>query len=86
MLTQYLNSPRTIKELGKEIRLVCDDYWGRVISEDIALSQIKYWAQNESIKMFQGKELNPTLKIVIGKKRELLLKKFLELAGFLVDN
>jgi len=78
MLTQYLSSPKSIKELGREIRKVCDDYWSRKLPEELAKKFILNWASTEGKKLFSGNDLNPTIKIVIGKKREELVNKFLE--------
>jgi uncharacterized protein (TIGR04540 family) len=77
MLTQYLRNPRTVKLLAEEIKHICDDYWARKITEDMAKDYILYWAEHEGKKLFYGNELNPTVRKMIGSKRKELIDKFL---------
>lgn len=73
-----IKNPRTIKELAYEIIKVCDAYWGREMEEQEAKDFIKFWSENENKKLFKGPELNSTVKIIIGKRREELVLKWLK--------
>jgi uncharacterized protein (TIGR04540 family) len=73
MISQYLKDPGTVKDLAFEIKKVTDDYWARKISESIAKEHILYWSKFHSDKLFMANDLNPTIKIIIGKKRLKLL-------------
>lgn len=73
-----IKNPKSIKGLADEIKRVCDAYWGREMTESEAKGYIEYWANKENRKFFRGPEINPTIKIKIGKKREELITKWLE--------
>lgn len=40
-----IRNPRTIKALADEIIKVCDVYWRRELTEEIAKGFVTYWAK-----------------------------------------
>jgi uncharacterized protein (TIGR04540 family) len=77
MISQYIKDPGTIKDLAFEIKKITDDYWGRRIHEASAKELIFYWSKYHGDKFFMGADLNPTVKIIIGKKRINLINLWL---------
>jgi uncharacterized protein (TIGR04540 family) len=77
-VSDIIKNPKNVKELGREIRKVCDGYWGRELSEEDAKEMVAYWVKHENRKLFKAEELNPTIRIVIGLKREELILKWIE--------
>lgn len=77
-MEQIIRNPKSIKELAFEINRVCDAYWGREMTEKEAREYITYWKTNESKKLLKGTQVNPTVKKIIGKKREELISKWLK--------
>ncbi len=77
-MNDIIKNPETIKSLAHEIKIVCDGYWSRQISEYDAKEYIIYWAVHEGKKLFKGNELNSTLSMIIGKRRIELINKWLE--------
>lgn len=72
-----LRNPKSIRSLAMEIRKLLDGYWSREITEDDVNSYITFWAETEKDKLFKNNDINPTIKILIAKKRTELLKKLL---------
>ena len=77
-MTSIIKNPKTVKDLAREIIKVCDGYWGRELSEQAGRDYIIYWSLNEGKKLYKGNEINPTIKLIIGKKRVELLEKWSE--------
>lgn len=80
MIGDIIKNPKNIKCLARQIQLLCDGYWERSISEIDAIQMTRYWASTEAKKLFKAAEYNPTVLILIGKKRADLLSKWL--SGF----
>jgi uncharacterized protein (TIGR04540 family) len=77
-MDKLMKHPKTIKDMAYEIRKAVDMYWARQISE-IELKEILFfWATNEGKKLFKANDLNPTVKFLIGERREDLINKLLE--------
>jgi len=68
----------TIRELAREIVAACDAYKSRVISADDLKSIISHYARQYPDKIFNGPDINPTVKLIAGKKRAAILYDILE--------
>lgn len=77
-MQEILKNPRTIKDMATQIKFLCDGYWSRSISEKEAKEMVFYWGNHEGRKLFKGKDLNPTIKKIIGKRRIELVEKWLQ--------
>lgn len=75
---EYLKHPKTVKDLAAEIKKLSDAYWGREITEKELKEAFVYYGLNENKKLFKASEINPTIKLIIGKQRTDLLEKLLE--------
>lgn len=70
--------PTTVKEVATEIIIACNDYKARNIGNDELREAILYYASKYPEKLFNGKELNPTVTKMVGKQRVELINKLLE--------
>lgn len=77
-MTDIIRNPKTIKDLAEEIKRVCDSYWAREISEDVAKEYVIFWSKHEAGKLFKGKDINSTITHIIGKNRIELVTQWLE--------
>lgn len=74
----FIRHPKTRTELAAEIKKACDSYWGREITEAQLKEILYHWALKENKKLFQGQEINPTIKIKLGVKRLDLVNNMLD--------
>lgn len=72
-MKQIIRNPKTLKELAYEINAICDKYWDGKIKEEEAKEYIFYWNKE----LFNQKELNPTIKKIIGKRRQKLIETWI---------
>lgn len=70
MKDPYMLYPLTVKALAGEIMAACNDYQARKIDDKKLKELILWYAQSAPDKLFSAKELNPTVKKIIGKRRE----------------
>lgn len=81
MSEKYLQFPLTIKDLSLELRVICDDYVARKISNDELKELIKWHVDNNADKLFTDEKINITVEILIGKKRLNLINRVLKDIG-----
>jgi len=67
----------TIKELAREIIAACDAYKSRKINSTDLRKYMFYYANHYPDKLFNGPDINPTIKTLIGKKRASVLNEML---------
>jgi uncharacterized protein (TIGR04540 family) len=77
-MEEIIRNPKTVKDLAKEIKHLCDGYWSRKISEAEARELVIYWSLYEGKKLFKATELNSTITKIIGINRAELIIKWLE--------
>ncbi len=65
---EFISYPRTVVQLGEEIKRAVDLYWDRGIEEDQLKDLIKTWAGTGLL--LEGADLNKTVNKLIGKKRK----------------
>lgn len=70
MSDNYLQYPSTVKELAAELIKVCDDYKSRRITNSEIREIIAWYATETPEMLFAFDEINPTVRKIIGKRRE----------------
>lgn len=78
MSYEYRELVFTVKELAGEITAACDAYKRREISAGRLKEIILAYASAYPDKLFNGTDINPTIKAIIGKKRIALLNTMLD--------
>ena len=78
ILYTFLHYPITVWELATEIKKVFNDYYLRHIDEEQLHTCVLTWVDNCPNKLFKDNDINPTVKAVIGKNREFVLKKIID--------
>lgn len=73
MGNDYVQYPGTVKGLAAELKVICDDYYTRKITNDRLREIITWYANSQQDKLFTGKEINPTVAKIIGKQRVRLI-------------
>lgn len=74
----YIKNPKSVKALAKELIKICDLYWTGNESEEILKSYINYVARHNKLLENNGKELNRTIRTIIGKRRVALISIMLD--------
>lgn len=77
-MKDILNNPTTVKLLATQIKLACDYYIARDISEKQFKELIFHYAANHGKKLFAVDRINPTVVNRIGKRRLELVEIMLE--------
>lgn len=72
----FIRLPRTVVQMGEEIKRAVNMYWNRELSE-IELKEL-FWAWASSGMLLEANDLNISVKKIIGKKRTSLALKLLE--------
>lgn len=78
MTDSYLQYPSTIRELVAELKKACDDYFARRITNKEIKEIVLWYATSAPDKLFHGEEFNPTVTILLGKKRIRLITDLLD--------
>lgn len=78
MNSKYMLYPIKVKDLANELITVCNDYKARRINNSELREIILFFASTHHEKLFNGDDLNPTVKKIIGKKRINLINKILD--------
>lgn len=73
----YLKFPKTKKNLGYELRKILDDYWTGNLDEKTTRELVLNYARTNDLLSENGKKINITVAIVVGKQRQKLIEKFL---------
>lgn len=82
MSDQYLQYPTTVKALAAEIKAACDDYTARRLSNNQIREWVFWYATKTPELLFSAEKINPTVAIIIGKKRVKLLNDLLDGYGY----
>lgn len=77
MSDNYLQYPTTVKELAGELVKICDDYKSRRISNTEIKSMVEWYAKKTPDMLFSFDEINPTIRKIIGKRRERIVVSLL---------
>lgn len=75
---ELIRNPKTMKDLAKEIMSCTDLYWCGDLSEAECREFINYTALHHKLLVKNGTDINPTVKIIIGRRRVELIEKFIE--------
>lgn len=78
MGNDYLEFPGTVKGLAGELKVICDDYSNKKITNSRFKEIIESYASNQADLLFSGEQLNPTVVKIIGKKRVYLINSLLK--------
>ena len=78
MGNEYQQYPSSVKDLAKEIKRACDDYNARRITNDQIREIIFWYATHQADRLFAAENLNPTVRLIIGKRREKLVNDLLD--------
>lgn len=78
MIEKYMAYPLTIKGLAYELINVFNDYRARKIDNSTLREVVFWYADNCPEKLFNGADLNTTIKRVIGIQRTNLLNTVLD--------
>ena len=70
--------PTTVKRLADEIMRTCDAYKEKTIGNTEIREIIFHYANTATTLFFSASDLNPTVKILLGKKRRELVLKLLD--------
>lgn len=74
----YVRNVRSITHLSSELKKIIDDYWQGKVSEATLKKYIHYAADNSKLLSDNGKHINITVEMKIGKKRTTVVMKMLE--------
>ncbi len=74
----YMQYPSTVKRLADEIKRTCDAYKSNVIGNTEIKEIILHYANSATTLFFSDNDINPTIKIMLGKKRRDLVSKLLD--------
>lgn len=77
-ISKYLMYPKNKILLAKELISIADDYWECKISEEEVKELTLHYASIGRLLVENSKEINPTVRIAIGKQRAELFKIFLK--------
>lgn len=69
MSLDYIQYPATVKALAAEIKRACNDYYARLIDNNQIKDVIESYAKTVPDLLFSENQINPTVAIIIGKKR-----------------
>lgn len=69
----YLKYITTVRELAGEIKKATNDYKARKIDNQEISKVVSYYAEHFPEKLFDGEDLNTTIKQIIGIKRTSLV-------------
>ncbi|MEG3006122.1 MAG: TIGR04540 family protein [Oscillospiraceae bacterium] len=75
---QYMQYPTKVKEVAAELIRACNDYKARKIGNKELKEVVLYYASNYPEKLFNGSDINPTVKKIIGQNRIEFLNKVLD--------
>lgn len=75
---EYVKYPTTVKQIANELIRVCNEYKMRKIGNEELKEIVLYYSTKFPEKLFSGSEINPTIKKIVGKKREEIINKLLE--------
>lgn len=75
---EYMQYPTTVKSLADEIMRTCDAYKEKTIGNTEIKEIIHHYANTAATLFFTANELNPTVSILLGKKRRELVLKLLD--------
>ena len=78
---EYMKFPTQVKEVAREIKRACNNYKARTIGNNKLKEVIMHYAVKYPEKLFSGDDLNPTVKLILGKQRKELVNKILEDRG-----
>lgn len=74
----YIRNVRSITHLASELKKIVDDYWQGKVSEITLKQYVHYAAENSKLLADNGKRINVTVEMKIGKKRTAVVMKMLE--------
>lgn len=74
----YVRNVKNLNHLASELKKIIDDYWQGKTAETTLKSYIHYVASNTRLLTDNGKDINITVKLAIGKKRTAVVMKMLE--------
>lgn len=81
---QLLRNPLTVKQMGYEIIKATDAYIGMRLSEKELRELLLHYAKVHGTKLFgMDRDINPTIRKVIGKRRKELVRIFI--SGFQIS-
>lgn len=69
MSLDYIQYPATVKALAAEIKRACNDYYAKLIDNNQIKEIIESYAKTVPYLLFSENQINPTVAIIIGKKR-----------------
>lgn len=69
MSLDYIQYPATVKTLAAEIKRACNDYYAKIIDNNQIKEIIEGYAKTVPYLLFSENQINPTVSIIIGKKR-----------------
>ena len=74
----YMQYPTTVKRLAEELVRSCDAYKANTIGNTEIKDIILHYADTATSLFFSENDINPTIKIMLGKKRRDLVYKLLD--------
>lgn len=77
-ISKYIMYPKNKILLAKELIAIADDYWAFKITEQEVKDLTLHYASIGKLLIENSKEMNPTIRIAIGKQRLELFKIFLK--------
>lgn len=78
MIDNYIKNPKSVQSLSCELKKICDSYWTGNESEPVLREYVHYVAKHNKLLENNGRDINRSIRTIIGKRRVALVLRMLE--------